>query len=120
MANGTKLEFDMESISKLSQAMKNKETEMLVAAKVVLNTLCGTIQAYAQRNASWEDQTGNARQGLTCKPKITKTQLQIILYHKMEYGYWLELAHQRRYKILEESLQAHVGEFIESIKELIK
>lgn len=119
MANNSKIEFDMASVEAVARNMEIYGEEFKVACKVVTNTVGHLCKNYAQTNARWKDRTGNARQGLFFSSKVTDKEITIILAHRMEYGFWLELAHQRRYKILEEALEKHVAEFLDALKELI-
>jgi hypothetical protein len=59
-------------------------------------------QNFMRANAPWIDRTGNARQGLFAR-NFTRGPLKytIILWHSVPYGIWLELAHDRKYKIIE-------------------
>lgn len=58
------------------------------------------IQADAQANASWTDRSGNARQGLACIARVNGDTLELILYHSMSYGIWLEIARGGPFKII--------------------
>lgn len=114
-----RMEFDMGTVGRVDANIDRFTDEFMVASKIVLNTIARQIERYARTTARWKDQTGNARQGLHAKELVGNDKLGIILRHRMEYGYWLELAHGRKYKILEEALEANVGEFLSAIKELL-
>lgn len=90
----------------------------MASVPIVMRSVASQIKAYAKANAPWEDDTGNARQGLQDMTKISDSEIEIVLYHTMEYGFWLELAHQRRYKILEQSIRAKVPDMVEAIRGL--
>lgn len=63
------------------------------------------LQNYARDKARWTDRTGHARQRLTgYKGKIANG-YRIYLAHGVSYGIWLEYAHERKYAILEETIQ---------------
>lgn len=95
------------------------QAKFQASVPIVMKSVGAQIKAYAQANAPWTDRTGNARQGLHCRTQVSKNEIAVVLYHTMEYGYWLELAHQRRYKILEESIEAKVPDMIEALKGLL-
>lgn len=54
------------------------------------------IEEYMKINAPWEDQTGEAREGLGAEAD-GKT---ITLYHSVDYGIWLEVRWSGRYAII--------------------
>lgn len=59
-------------------------------------------QNFMRANAPWTDRTGNARQGLFGRLyRRGPLSFTIILFHSVDYGIWLELAHDRKYKIIE-------------------
>jgi len=59
-------------------------------------------QNFMRANAPWTDRTGNARQGLFARYFRTGDfSFVIVLWHSVPYGIWLELAHDRKYKIIE-------------------
>lgn len=75
---------------------------------MVSQTMALKIQEWAQENAPWTDRTSNARQTLNAKAYLEGAHhVCIELRHGVEYGIWLELAHQRRFAILEKSIEAN-------------
>ena len=62
------------------------------------------IQSDMRSNAPWEDQTGNARNGLFAKEQISTNRVDIVLYHSVPYGIWLELRWSGKYAIITPSL----------------
>jgi hypothetical protein len=49
------------------------------------------VSSYAKTNAPWEDQTGNARNGLDAKAYSDGSTHGIVLFHQVPYGIWLEV-----------------------------
>lgn len=77
------------------------------------------IEAEAKANAEWTDRTGNARQGLTgFVDDVSQTMVIIYLAHRMDYGVYLELAHQARYAIIMPTLEAHYKPIWDHLKEV--
>jgi len=64
------------------------------------------IQDYAQMNAPWADDTGEARNGLTAEVDYSMDEVNIVLYHTAEHGYWLELIQDGRFAIIMPTLEA--------------
>ena len=73
---------------------------VLVVTDQILEHMAEKVQAYAQENAPWEDQTGAAREGLTAIVDLGGLRHAIILYHTVEYGIWLEIKHSGLYAII--------------------
>lgn len=59
------------------------------------------VQSYARANAKWQDQTGNARQGLMANySRPGGESHQITLAHSVPYGIWLEVRWAGKYAII--------------------
>src|SRR4030042_1465869 len=80
---------------------------------VGLNT--GTnMQNYARKNKRWKDITGNARAGLNGGSFWQNPfEMLVFIAHSVEYGIPLELAHDRKYQILEEARDSQSKAFYE-------
>lgn len=64
-------------------------------------------EAEMKQNASWNDQTGNARGGLTARPFARKGRSYgIDLSHGVPYGIWLEVRFSGRYAIIGPTIQS--------------
>lgn len=105
-------------ISEFNSRSAEFQAKFKASMPIVMRSVASQIKAYAKANAPWTDRTGNARQGLQYRTNISDSEIEIVLYHTMEYGFWLELAHQRRYKILEQSIQAKAPELVDAIRRL--
>lgn len=106
-------------LGEFNSSCAEKQAKLQAGAEIVMRSVGAQIKAYAKATARWIDRTGNARQGLDIDENFSSEQLELVLYHTMEYGFWLELAHQRRYKILEESIKAKVPDMIEGLRGLL-
>lgn len=58
------------------------------------------MEAWARSNAPWHDRTGNARRGLTAVALHSENQYQIIMFHRVPYGIWLEVRWSGRLQII--------------------
>ncbi len=72
-----------------------------------------SIQAYAQSNAPWTDQTGAARAGLTASVFLEGGEVVLELAHSVDYGYWLEVIQDGTYAIIMPTLEALGPEIIQ-------
>lgn len=78
------------------------------ARRAVAEYFAPVVETYAKQNAPWTDQTGNARQGLHgFVEDLSDTVTALYLAHGVDYGIFLELAHQGRYAIIMPTLESH-------------
>lgn len=58
------------------------------------------IEEYMRQNAPWDDETGDARAGLTAEHSGRGFRHTIDLYHTVDYGIWLEVRWSGQYAII--------------------
>jgi len=97
--------------------------EKRVGVEGVARVTGTNIQNYARSRAHdvWHKQSGLARAGLHGgsfwqNPFI----LMIFIAHSMSYGVYLELAHDRKYAILEESRDKFKDSFYNGVKKIME
>ena len=66
-------------------------------------------------NARWQDQTGNARNGLNATVYDSKQYLDLVLYHQVPYGLFLEVRWSGRYAIIGPTLDSIAPQLINMI-----
>ena len=77
-----------------------------------LNTAVGVLaeqgaikmQNSAKKNAPWTDRTGTARRRLSGTTAPISNGWRITLAHGVYYGIYLELAHERRFAIIQQTI----------------
>ena len=90
--------------SDMVKGLAAMQTKFDVALLVFGRQAATKLQSYAKKSARWVDRTGSARTRLQGSATLHSKGVRIILAHGVSYGIWLELAHEKRYAILEESL----------------
>lgn len=97
MAERTGITWDMGEIRARTHGLPKNINAMIgtIFARQAVN-----VQDYARGNAKWKDQTGNARNGLFAKANSQGTQHEIVLFHTVPYGIWLEVRFAGRYAII--------------------
>ena len=87
-------------------------------AKVAVATyFAPIIETYAKTYARWEDQTGNARQGLHAwVEEESEEVVKLFLAHGVEYGLWLEVRWAGKYAIIWEALSASLNDIAEMLQ----
>lgn len=118
--NTSGIELDSGSIGKVISQMIEADTKLKAALLLLSDTIALKMEEWARDNAKWQDQTTHARQNLKGKAYFEDSNtLVIALSHGMDYGVWLELAHERKYAILERTLEAHKDEIMRNWKKIV-
>lgn len=78
------------------------------------------VEGYARTNAPWQDQTSNARNGLTAVPEVQPGKYSIVLFHRMPYGIWLEVRWSGRYAIILPTIQTMGREVMAGARDLLR
>lgn len=97
MATDMSLDFE----DALSGELAEIAGRALVAAKMLASTEATKLQGYMQRKRPWTDRTGEAKRRLRADVSTPNDHLvRITLSHGVDYGKWLELAHEAKYAII--------------------
>lgn len=110
-------EFDPgDMIRKLNEAATKSEAAIAMYA----NNAALTLQNYAREHRPWTDRTGHARQRLTGSVARVTEGYQIVLAHGVDYGKWLELAHEKKYAIIQPTIKAKSPEIMRGFDKLLE
>lgn len=80
-----------------------------------LDDFADQVEAYAQKNAPWQDITGDARVGLFTDVFSQGTDVTLVLAHSVDYGIWLETIQNGEYAIIMPTLEAFAGEIFQHV-----
>jgi hypothetical protein len=98
----------------LTPALKRLLPKVDAAVDLVFDLTEADAETYMRINAPWTDETGNARGGLFAKHQGEPMVIhQLVMYHTMPYGYWLEVRWSGRYAIIGPTM-FHFGPIIAS------
>ena len=86
--------------SQVDKGMKDFKSKLEAAMKIFCDNGAQKMESYAKQNRPWKDQTGNARQRLEGSWEKDKDGYTLKIAHGVDYGVWLEFAHERKYAIL--------------------
>lgn len=78
------------------------------------------LQNYARNKAPWTDRTGHARQRLTGTTSRISSGYRITLAHGVDYGKWLELAHEKKYAIIQPTILVNSNEIMAGLNKLLE
>lgn len=90
-----------------------------IAMAMYVDTAALTLQDYMRDNAPWTDRTGQARQRLTATASKVAKGYQITLAQGVDYGVFLELAHEKRFAIIQPTINTKGPEVMSGFKNLL-
>lgn len=88
----------------LLNGLSQFESRADAAVAAYAETSALKLQNYAKQNRPWTDRTGHARQRLTCTSGKVAEGYKLTLSHGVDYGIWLELAHEKRFAIIQPTI----------------
>ena len=110
-------EFDPgDMIDKLNAAATKSEAAIAMYAE----NGALMLQNYAREHRPWTDRTGHARQRLTGSVSRMTSGFEIVLAHGVDYGVWLELAHEKKYAIIQPTIQAKGPDVLSAFNKLLE
>lgn len=116
MADSFNIQVD---VSQVTANMEGFMDRLKVGLETMGNTVGRNMQSYARANKPWTNRTYSARNGLEFNVGWTSENLlDISVYHTVDYGIWLELAHGEKYAILQEARDSQVQTFKNMIQAL--
>lgn len=78
------------------------------------------MQAYAHNNRPWHDISSKAKLGLKAGTVITGNKIRIYLCHTVDYGPYLELAHDKKYAIIDPTIEHFVPEIKRNYERIMR
>lgn len=106
------LEVNYEQVVSNLTSMKSR---LKTGVEMVTSTMAKKMEQWAKDEARWKDRTGNARQTLKGRHYWEDANIIVAeISHGVEYGIWLELAHNKKYAILEDTIEAHKDEILQA------
>lgn len=103
----------------ITPRLKQMEPRLHAGLTAVMKMSAGRVQSDARANAPWQDQTGNARNGLMAKDYRETNAFGVVLYHTMPYGIWLETRWSGRYQIINPTIQSHGPQVMSLVNKLL-
>lgn len=106
-----------------STLKKNLDEMSVKLGAVVLmyaSTKASELQGKMKLNRPWTDRTGMAKALLTAKvSQPSKQVVRITLAHGVEYGIWLELAHEKNYAIVAPTVREEGPRIVQDMDNLM-
>lgn len=105
--SGSSFSFDIQD---LLNGMANFDSKKDAALRMFAESAAKKLEQNAKSNAKWTDRTGDARRRLNSGVAKVSNGFMIHLAHGVSYGIYLEKAHEKRYEIIQPTIE-HVGTF---------
>lgn len=112
-----RISFDYKT---LLHNLENAETKSQIAIKMYAQEGAKKFENYAKNNRPWIDRTGHARQRLTGWVEVLANKVRINIGHGVDYGVYLELCNNRKYEILQPTVNACSSEVLNGYAELMR
>lgn len=109
--------IDAESVLRV---LENAPTKSQIAIKMYAQEGAKKMETYAKIHRRWTDRTGRARASLVGWVETLANVTRIHISHGVWYGKYLELAHEKKYAILLETVANTSKEVLEGFSELTK
>lgn len=106
-------------ISQVEKWLEDTPSKAELAIRMYAQEGAKKMQNYAKINRPWTDRTGWARQRLVGWVERLSDVIRIYIGHGVNYGIYLELAHEKRYAILQKTVNALSVEIMEGFKNLL-
>lgn len=84
----------------LTASLATMDPRVRQAVSNIFDLLATRTESDMRTNAPWTDRTGNARGGLRCIHEEAGSKHTLVLFHTMDYGFWLEVIQDGKYAII--------------------
>lgn len=106
--------------SDLRRGLNNLKDRIEAASLMYGETVAKDFESYAKSHRPWTDRTGNARQRLHGYTGKVPNGVRIYIAHGVEYGIFLELAHEKKYAILEPTIRLKSNDAMQGMQALLR
>lgn len=103
----------------LLSGLSGFDSKAQAAISLYVDTAALTLQDYMRANAPWTNRTGQARQRLVAKGQKVSEGWRIMLAQGVDYGIFLELAHEKRFAIIQPTITSQGPDVMKGFENLI-
>lgn len=108
----------LRGLNRVLRNLNEWEDRMRAASYLLAQNWAGRLEGYMKRYAPWTDRTGAARAGLYGTAELDRDEVVIRLGHTVDYGVYLELAHDGKYAIIELTRRTFQDDIVRDFREL--
>lgn len=92
----------------------------MIAMKMFGTAQAAMLRADMKKERPWVDRSGDAKRFLDCKFVLqNENDMYFVLSQGVEYGIWLEIAHGKKYAILEPTVRIKGPEVVSNMQGLL-
>lgn len=114
------VKFDFEE-SELHDAIEKYGDKLMAGLMMYADTKAISLESIMKRNRSWVDRTGTAKATLNAKAtQVDDNVARITLSHGVEYGIWLEMAHEKKYAIIKPTLDSESPKVMDGLASIME
>lgn len=106
--------------TQIEKWLDSSESKSQIAIKMFAQEGAKKFENYAKINRPWTDRTGHARQRLTGYVETFSDKTRINIAHGVYYGVYLELCNEKRFAILQKTVNALSTEVLNGFKDLLR
>ena len=111
------LDYEKSTLKKKLDKMSEKLGAVIL---MYAATKASELQSRMKQNRPWTDRTNMAKTLLKTKvSQPNKNTVRITLAHGVDYGIWLELAHEKNYAIIAPTIKAEGPRVIQDLSDLM-
>lgn len=103
----------------LRKNIKNFDKDFRHHVSAIVDRHAAITTGWLKTNARWTDRTGAARSGIAAIANSDKKYEEIFMAYSVNYGIWLEVAHDRKYAIITPAMRIMGEELMVSLRYLI-
>ncbi|MCU9815835.1 hypothetical protein [Paraclostridium sp. AKS73] len=93
-------------MSNIAKNMLEKQAKTIAALALYGDSVAKDMEAYAKTNRPWSDRSSSARNRLTGESQNLGTSIRCSISHGVNYGIYLEMCNEGRYRILKPTIDA--------------
>lgn len=107
--------------SKLVQGIAEREIKTRAALNLYANVVSKKMETHAKTNFPWTPRSGSAHQSLFAGPVQWRGNvIRCTLSHGVDYGVYLEFAHEKRYAIIKPTIDYIAPSAIKGLQNIMK
>lgn len=120
-ASGLSLKWESgKSPAALGKRVTNYRDNLRRAIRDLAELYVGRLVDAAKGDAKWTDRTAHARQGLSGTVIESGDVFELVLYHTMDYGIYLEVANDGTYAIILPTIDALAPALMAAVADLMR
>lgn len=119
MSSENKVSYSLDTTD-LENGLNEFGIKVQSAIEMYAETAAKDCESYAKKNRPWTDRTSRARQGLrgyTERKNIGS--VDVCVAHSVDYGIYLEYAHEKKYAILWPTIQTKANDILKGFRNMI-